>query len=65
MPTHLDYLAVRHGQADIARRAERTRQEREALAPAPASGERRFGGRLFGRLRPRLRRPAEAPASTR
>jgi hypothetical protein len=63
MPTHLDYLAVRHGQADIARRAERTRQEREGSAPAPALRELRSAGRLFTRLRPR--RPAEAPASTR
>jgi hypothetical protein len=63
MPTHLDYAAVRQGQDELARRAERTRQERDGLVPAPGSRELRFAGRLFARLR--LRRPAEAPASTR
>jgi hypothetical protein len=63
MPTHLDYVSVRQGQERLARHAERVRQEREGLAPAPAWRERRFPGRLFARLR--LRRPAGAPASTR
>jgi hypothetical protein len=63
MPTHLDYVAVRQRQEEFARQAERVRQEREGLAPAPASRARRFPGRLFARLR--LRRPVEAPASTR
>jgi hypothetical protein len=61
MPTHLDYVAVRDGQADIARRAERTRQEREGLASAPARRERRALLSLFARLR----RLAQAPATTR
>ena len=61
MPTHLDYVAVRQCQDDIARRAERVRQEREGRSTAPASRKSGFAGRLFGRLR--LRRPA--PVSSR
>ena len=63
MPTHLDYVAVRQCQDGIALRAERVRQEREGRSTAPAPRERRFAARLFGRLR--LRRPADAPASSR
>jgi hypothetical protein len=63
MPTHLEYVAVRQRQERLARQADRVRQEREGLAPAPAARERRFPGRLFARLR--LRRPAEAPAPSR
>jgi hypothetical protein len=63
MPTHLDYLAVRQHQEQLARQAERFRQQREALASAPAAPERRVLSSLFARLR--LRRPNEAPASTR
>jgi hypothetical protein len=63
MPTHLDYLVVRQRQHELARRAERVRQEREGLALAPASRERGLTRRLFMRLG--LRRPAEAPASSR
>jgi hypothetical protein len=63
MPTHLDYVAVRQGQEQLAQRAERVRQEREGLGPVRAFRERRFAGPLFARLRPRD--PAEAPASTR
>lgn len=63
MPTHLDYVALRQRQDELAQRAERVRQEREGFAPAPGWRERPFVGRLFARLR--LRRPAEAPASSR
>jgi hypothetical protein len=63
MPTHLDYVAVRQGQHELAREAERVRQEREGHSPAPVSREPRFGGRLLVMLR--LRRPAQAPAPTR
>jgi len=63
MPTHLDYIALKQRQDELAQRAERVRQEREGLAPAPARRGLRFAGGLFTRLRPR--QPAEAPASTR
>lgn len=63
MPTHLDYVAVRRRQDELARRTERVRQDREGLAPAPGSRERRGLVSILARLRPR--RPAEAPASTR
>ncbi len=63
MPTHLDYVAVRQRQNEIARQAERVRQERDGRSLEPASPERSFPGRLFTRLR--LRRPANAPASSR
>jgi GNAT superfamily N-acetyltransferase len=65
MPTHLDYVAVRRVQEEIALRAERVRQEREGLAAAPAWRGRGFAAWLFARRRPHPRRSAEAPASTR
>ena len=61
MPTHLQYTVVRQQQHELARRAERVRQEREGQAPAPAWRER-IADRLFVRRRPS--RPAEAPAGT-
>jgi len=62
MTTHLNYMAVRQQQEEIARRAERARQERDGLARAPAPRKRRAGGRLLGRL---LRhRSVEAPATS-
>ncbi len=63
MPTHLDYVTARERQHELARQAERARQVRESLASAPAARERGVLVGLFARLR--LRRPAEAPASTR
>jgi hypothetical protein len=63
MPTHLDYVALRLRHEELARRAERVRQQRDGLAPAPARSERRVLFTLFARLRPR--RPAQAPAGPR
>jgi hypothetical protein len=61
MPTHLEYTAVRQQQDELARRAERVRQEREGFAPVPPWRER-LTARLFVGRRPS--RPAEAPAGT-
>jgi hypothetical protein len=61
MQSHLNYVTVRQREDDLARRAERVRQEREGLAPVPESDERRGLVSLLARLR----RPAQAPAGTR
>ena len=58
MPTHLDYVVARQRQHEVARQAERTRQEREGYLPTPVSHRPRFAGRLFAVLR--LRRPVHA-----
>jgi hypothetical protein len=61
MQSHLNYVTVRQLEDNLARRAERVRQEREGLARAPASVQRRGLVNLFAKLR----RPAQAPAGTR
>ena len=63
MTSHLNYELVRQQQAEIARGAERSRQEREAFAPESGSPDRRLTGRLMVRLR--LRRPDPVCAPSR
>ena len=45
MPTHLDYVALRQRQGELARGAERVRQQREGMAIAPTllGNAKRFG----------------------
>jgi hypothetical protein len=63
MTSRLNYELVRAQQAEIARQAERSRQERQAFAPESGSPEQPATGGLMVRLR--LRRPDPVCAPSR